>query len=353
MSIFSATTIVALAIICFVNAQEPLSPTFLVQRGGEVIKNFELIGKDGSAPVTYLVNYNDRNYTQLVSNISPTSIPVVLGAQESVIPFNVSSYYSALKTKTFGRNLLVGNNIPTTMDVGYNFGNYPGMVIVANMQTSGIGSNETVWVSPKGDVYMNINLQLKNPNLAGLLPIHCGLSLIRAVLSTPSGDYSALPIKFSWPISTTWLPWNQKIGGVLVWPISSPNKPKQFLYTSGCGIRVNSDIAYSVSKIIDEHNAANPNNAQLQQLDLPSLIARAVNYFEEYYNMLQANPEAFIKEVLKYWANDQQQVILNVQTQIVGLKSDGTAVLDDGNGLVSYLAPNPSRFGFSPINFVN
>lgn len=320
----------------------------MVQRGE--ITNIELVGKGGQDPVTYLLDYNDRNYNRLVSNISATHIPVVLGAKESIIPFNLSSYYSALKTKVFGRNLIVGDNVPTTMDIGYNFGKYHGLVIVANQQTSGIGSNQTVWVSPKGDIYMNINLKLTNEGQSGLLPIHCALSLIRAVLSTPSGNYSMLPIKFSWPISTTWMPWNKKIGGVLVWPVRE-KQIDNFMYTSGCGLRVNSDIDYTVSKVIKEHNA-NPLNTKLEQLDLPSLIARAVNYFEIYYDMLETNPDAFVKEVMKYWVNDQQKVILNVNTQIVDLKSDGSIVLNDGNGLISYLKPNPDRFGFDPINFV-
>lgn len=258
----------------------------------------------GVNPVTFLVNYTDPNYETIVSDVSETHIPVVVGASHSEIPFDLSTYYSELKTENFGRNIIVGDNIPSTMDIGHDFGNIQGMVFIANKQTNGRGSNTTKWESPRGDIYMNINLELSNKSQQVLLPIHCDRALISAVKSTPSGDYSSLPIKFLWPIAVTWMPWNRKVGGVLVEPTQTDDTNK-FWYTSGCGLRVNSDIANSVSKMIDEYNAKNP-NSHIKQLELSSLIARTVNYLEEYYKLLQTDPEGFNKLILEHSADTDQ-----------------------------------------------
>lgn len=321
----------------------------MVQKGS-TIENLHIY-PIGNHPASFLINYSDPNYESIISNINATYVPIVVGAIDEVIPYNLSSYYAELKTKHFGRNLIfVGDNTPSSMDIAHDFGNIEGLVFIANMHTKGRGSNKTTWLSPKGDVYLNINLKLTNQSQAGLLPIHCVLSLISAVQSTPGG-YSKLPIKFSWPISITWMPWNKKIGGVLV-ERTELNETDNFWYTSGCGLRVNSELQYTVSKMIDEHNIKNPND-QLNQLELPSLIARTVNYLEKYYHLLVTDPNAFRQLILKYWVNQKQNVNLNVWARIVDIKDDGSIIIMDDNGLTAYLKPKPERFSFEPMQFIN
>lgn len=324
-----------------------MAPSFLVQRGNPIID----LHKYPLGNRTFLLNYSDPNYQKILSNVSDEHIPIVLGATDGVVPYDLSSYFAELKTKHFGRNLIfVGDNTPSSINIAHDFGNIEGLVFIANMHTKGRGSENTTWASPKGDVYLNINLKLTNQNQAGLLPIHCALSLISAVKSTP-GSYSKLPIKFSWPISITWMPWNKKIGGVLA-ERTETNETDTFWYTSGCGLRVNSEIQFSVSKMIDEHNAKNPND-RINQLELPSLIARTVNYLEEYYQLMVTDPDAFNRLIKEHWINEKQKVILNAATRIVDVKSDGTLVLADDAGLTAFLKPNPERFGFEPIQFIN
>ncbi|KAJ6633318.1 Biotin--protein ligase, partial [Pseudolycoriella hygida] len=270
------------------------------------------------------------NYNNVLSGIHEKHIAVVVGATDDVVPYDLASYFSELKTKHFGRSLIfVGDNTPSSMDIAHEFGDIEGLVFIANMHTKGRGSSNTSWTSPKGDVYLNINLKLTNPNHAGLLPILCALSLVSAVQSTPG--CSELPIRFSWPISITWMPWNAKIGGVLV-ERTETNEGDTFWYTAGCGLRVNSYLQYSVSKMIDEHNTKNPDN-RLKQLELPSLIARAVNHLEEYYNLMVTDPDAFRGLIKKYWVNEQQKVHVSAAAKIVDIKNDGSIVLDDDNGL--------------------
>lgn len=321
-----------------------LTPAFLVQTGTPInLTKFPI----GTTPTTFLLNYTDPDYGTIISNITETHTPVVVGAPQSEITFNfnLTSYFSQLTTTHFGRNLIFGDNIPTTMNIGHDFGTLHGLVVIANMQTKGRGSGQTKWVSPRGDVYMNINLQLKDTTRAGLLPAYCALSLIKAVTTTRTGtgNYTTLPIKFSWPISLTWTPWGKKIGGVLTEQVKT-NDIHQW-YTTGCGLRVNSDLEYTVTKMIEEHNTKHPTD-KLKQLDLPTLIARTVNYLEEYFTTLETTPEVFTKMVTDTWVNYKQKVVVNVDSEIVGLKNDGSIIFKDNTGFTGFLRPIAERFPF-------
>jgi len=333
---------------CLAHGQtQKLTQAFLVQNGSAIDLTKYPIGK---TPTTYLLDASDPDYERIISNITEEHIPVVIGADRSKITFDLTSYFSQLSATHFGRNLIIGDNIPTTMNIGHDFGTIPGLVIIANMQTKGRGSNGTKWVSPRGDVYMNINLQLQNNTNSGLLPAYCALSLLKAVVSTPTGNYSKLPIKFAWPISLAWMPWEKKIGGVLAERVIT-NEIHDW-YTTGCGLRVNSDLAYSVSKMIAEYNYNNPND-RLEQLDLPKLIARAVNYLEAYFPLLESNPVELAKLIKDNWINYKQKVVVNVNAEIVGLKTDGSIELKDNMGFSGSLRPFAKRFGFDAKHFIN
>ncbi|KAJ6633319.1 hypothetical protein Bhyg_15659 [Pseudolycoriella hygida] len=188
-----------IAFASIAGAIENLKPMFLVQNGSAIenLQSYPI----GISPVTFLVNYSDPNYDTIVANVSESHIPVVIGASHSDIPFDLQTYYSALKTKQFGRNIIVGDYIPSTMDIGHDFGNIQGLVFIANKQRNGRGSNTTVWDSPRGDVYLNINLYWTEEVKRDLLPIHCDRALISAVKSTQPGDNSKLLIKLLKPIS--------------------------------------------------------------------------------------------------------------------------------------------------------
>jgi hypothetical protein len=104
--------------------------------------------------------------------------------------------------------------------------------------------------------------------------------------------------------------------------------------------------------MIAEYNYNNPND-RLEQLDLPKLIARAVNYLEAYFPLLESNPVELAKLIKDNWINYKQKVVVNVNAEIVGLKTDGSIELKDNMGFSGSLRPFAKRFGFDAKHFIN
>jgi BirA family biotin operon repressor/biotin-[acetyl-CoA-carboxylase] ligase len=298
----------------------------------------------GNQPTSYLINANDPTLNEKLLNITSNNIPVIVDAEKKQVPFDLSSYFDQLKTETLGRNLIIGDVIPTTMNLAHDFGGIDGLLVIANEQTQGRGSRNTKWQSPRGDHMITINLKLKNKSRSGLLPAHGALSMMKAVLSSPNGNYSELPIKFSWPISLHWSTWDKKIGGVLVEDIKKMNG----WYASGCGVRINSDIPHSVSKIIDEYNCKNPGN-KLKQLELAPLIARTMNLMEEYLSILENNPKLFHDMIIENWMNSDQSIKVITDAKVKGITEEGSIIFDDEKGFCGFLKPDSSRTNLGTI----
>jgi len=296
----------------------------------------------GEHPTSFLVDAKDPDLKDKISKKSENAVPVIVGADRRDIPLNLDSYFNQLRTKTFGRNLIIGDTIPTTMNLAHDFGGIPGLLVIANEQTKGRGNNNTSWESPRGDLMITVNIKLRNKSRSSLLGAHCALSMMKAVHNMPNGDYSQLPIKFSWPISLHWSTYDKKIGGVLVEQIKEDSIGDNW-FASGCGLRVNSKILFSVSKIIDEHNSRFPDK-KLQQLNLEQLIANTMNHLEEYLDLLEDNPKLFNDMVIENWMNSEQLVNINVNAKVRGLTENGFMIFDDDNGLRGFLKPDSSRF---------
>lgn len=233
----------------------------------------------------------------------------------------------ALKTLTFGKEVIYYDNIDSTNTVAYDLakkGSPEGLVVIAEGQTKGKGRLSREWVSPKQKgIYMSVILR---PDMT---PFQAPKITLLAAVSTALGireDIGA-PALIKWPNDI--LINQKKIGGILT-EMEAEQDSVNFLIL-GIGINVNtrhSELPKGASSIYEE---------------IGSRVSR-IGLAKAILEKLDENYELFKKEgfspIKKEWRNLSATLGRRVRVTCMHESIEGEAVDIDSDGALKIRLDN-------------
>jgi len=263
--------------------------------------------------------------------------------------FDITSYFSQLKTATYGRVFLYGDEVTSTQTILSELDVPPGTVFAATTQVQGKGRGENKWTSPLGALMFSFKCSLK---LAERLPFLQYLVSL-AVIETVKSKDKDLDVWIKWP-NDIYTSKGVKIGGVLC-QSSYRNDTRDFDICVGIGLNVSNkepttclnDIASSRSSSSDEGKTEKP-----EVFSREWVLATFLNTFEFYVNEFEKKGfSPFQKLYLSRWLHSGQTVILGDQNQkvvIQGLMDNGYLRATDATetGIEYELHPDGNSFDF-------
>lgn len=204
---------------------------------------------------------------------------------------DINEIKSNIKTGLTGKRIIYYDLVDSTnleaMRLIENSQAQCGDVIVAKAQSSGKGQQNHNWNSPEGGLYVSIISASKVSESSNLITFVSGLSCIDAIRSAANIQPG---LKWVNDIIIN----RKKLGGILTETITRGNIST---HISGIGINIESKIS-------------NNDNARFKPVSLCELtdgetninmlIAEICNYFEEYFDIYQKNPELVIKKWTEY-----------------------------------------------------
>nr|XP_018669443.2 biotin--protein ligase isoform X2 [Ciona intestinalis] len=265
--------------------------------------------------------------------------------------FNQDVYFNNLSTRSYGRIVVYGDVMTSTMSVfdGLTCTKLPpnlGAVAIAKQQTMGKGRSGNQWISPLGCAMFTIVVDIPmNSKLGQCLPFLQLITTTAAVKGVRSiNKLQDVELRIKWP-NDIYYGKHVKLGGVVVQSTMLNN----MCYASiGCGINVsNSQPTMCVNKILrDEHSL------QLQ-LTTEEVIARTITELENLIIDFQKNgAESFLKIYYKYWLHSMAEVEVimdesntKVECTVVGVDDYGfLRVRRHDTAEVTTLCPDGNSF---------
>lgn len=201
-------------------------------------------------------------------------------------------------------------------------GNGAGIVIVAQVQTNGMGRRGQNWYSPAGGLYLTA--LLKPIGEVGLIPLLGGVVVAETIRTRTNAS-----VGLKWPNDI--ILEGKKVGGVLVESGWFKGRIKYVLL--GIGVNLNNSIpewlpeATSLIKIIGS------------MVDVDEFLNDILISLDRYLPYLESDPETIITSwiELSHMLNRKVEVTNSSGEAFsglaVGLDSDGSLLVDCGNGI--------------------
>jgi BirA family transcriptional regulator, biotin operon repressor / biotin---[acetyl-CoA-carboxylase] ligase len=199
------------------------------------------------------------------------------------------------------------------------------VLICSRKQTQGRGQNQRPWVSPEGNIYLSTLLNLQTP-IDGRLALEIALNIIQI----PSFD--ALGFKVKWPNDIYFN--NQKLGGILVEPISSHQA------VVGVGINVSSVKNFQINQPITSLEEVGITVVDRLTIiaELYLAIQQAGQWFNHNcYNLAARfnHHAAFINQTIEF---EHQSIefkngSIKNSGKFLGIQNDGSIKIQTQNGL--------------------
>ncbi|XP_078491605.1 biotin--protein ligase [Ciona intestinalis] len=265
--------------------------------------------------------------------------------------FNQDVYFNNLSTRSYGRIVVYGDVMTSTMSVfdGLTCTKLPsnlGAVAITKQQTMGKGRSGNQWISPLGCAMFTIVVNIPmNSNLGQCLPFLQLITTTAAVKGIRSiNKLQDVELRIKWP-NDIYYGNHVKLGGVVVQSTMLNN----MCYASiGCGINVsNSQPTMCVNKILKDEQSL-----QLQ-LTTEEVIARTITELENLITDFQKNgAESFLKIYYKYWLHSMAEVEVimdesntKVECTVVGVDDYGfLRVRRHDTAEVTTLCPDGNSF---------
>lgn len=235
----------------------------------------------------------------------------------------------SLKTKVFGREIHCFDEVGSTQDIAHTLassGAPEGTLVIAEIQTHGMGRLSRRWTSPKGGLWFSLVLTptLISINQASGLTILVALSIARAIRN----ETNLKPL-IKWPndlyINT------QKIAGILTESSTVEVAVKYIIL--GVGINVNVD---STSIPLEATSLKNELGKEISMIDFLAKILKNIEEdylrFKESHNLLP-----FLKEIneLSLVAGKQVKVTLpnkSIEGYAISIDEHGRLLIELADG---------------------
>lgn len=257
--------------------------------------------------------------------VSETNVPVLypkIGEDSKPMPprkFNFLTYSEHLLSKDFGKILIYGDVVSSTMNileplvtkVPYN----TSVTCVARQQLSGKGRGGNKWISPPGTAMFSLTTAIPMSSRLGqhlpLLQHMVTVAVVRGIRSMPGLD--SIDLRVKWP-NDIYYGTDVKIGGVIV---KSTIFRDQCIATIGCGINVENErpttcVNAIIRSVLPDH----------RPLSCEEVLARSLTSLEQLISKYQKEgPVQFFAFYYKYWIHGEA----DVKVQILPDGSEGNA----------------------------
>lgn len=208
---------------------------------------------------------------------------------------NVAKIQESLKTKKFGRTIILLRKVDSTNNFAKELARYgaaEGTVVVAEEQTAGRGRHGRKWFSPKGGLYFSVILRpkMKVSEAAGIVVV-AGLAVVR-VLSENYG----LTVEAKWPNDV--LLDERKVCGIL----TEVNSTSERVNYAVVGIGINANVVVAKEFPEELQPIATSLKEKLgKNVKLEPLLKWCLEKLEEAYEAYsQLGFQPMLKEWLKY-----------------------------------------------------
>lgn len=205
---------------------------------------------------------------------------------------NVDKIQEGLKTKKFGKTIILLRKVDSTNDFAKKLAHYgavEGTVVVAEEQTAGRGRHGRKWFSPKGGLYFSIILRPKmRVNEAIGIVVAAGLAVIK-VLSENYG----LNVEAKWPNDV--LLNGKKVCGILT-EVNSTGENVNYAIV-GIGINANAITAKEFPEELKPIVTSLMEKLK-RKVALEPLLKLCLEKFEEFYEIYS---KLGFKSILEEW----------------------------------------------------
>lgn len=240
--------------------------------------------------------------------------------------FNLSSYYSCLRTKRLGRPCLYLETVDSTIDLAIK--ERADTLVLAREQTRGRGQRTNVWHSPVGCAMGSVRMACLKPSMLAKRLSFLQHLVAMAVVKTLEGiDQQKLgphQIGLKWPndIIYTAQKEHQKIGGILV---NTIEQGEEFELTLSFGVNIfNKEPTTCVSEII----------GSTDKLSISQIVAEIMNNIEQLTYDLDNEKFAAIKTDYEKRCTQINRLIEDEQygpVKVVGVNDDGYLIGEKPN----------------------
>mmetsp|Transcript_25077 Transcript_25077/g.41305 ORF Transcript_25077/g.41305 Transcript_25077/m.41305 type:complete len:326 (-) Transcript_25077:123-1100(-) len=252
--------------------------------------------------------------------------------------FDFRSYFSSLKTSSFGRTVVYGHELTSTQHlIRESFGGFPaeGLLALANRQTAGKGRGGNTWTSPFGCLMFSLCFKETEGLRVPLLQYLVSLSIVTSVNKRP--DFRGVKLQIKWPndIYANGL----KVGGILC---QSTYRDGVFEVTAGVGINVTNDEP-TTSLVSLSRNVGN----DVKLLSRESVLSGFLNDFESRVGVFRTRGFLpYKKEYLDNWLHTNQQVVTGTEQE--GQKTIRIVGLTDAGYLLGETLDRTEKFELHP-----
>lgn len=218
--------------------------------------------------------------------------------------FDKSLYFSALKTKRFGKEIFIYNEVTSTNDVLLKENFAYGSVITAYSQTKGRGRSGRNWVDDGSSLIFSI--VLTGLSIDMLMPFN-----IIAGFSVCNGICLYADAKLKWPNDC--IINEKKTGGMLLEASFTGNEPSKIVFGAGINVYNKSfpeDISHRATSIFL--------NSKNKDIKKELILAATLNSMEEMLDKYKNNQ----LEIDKLWADYSAYINKKISIHINGEKKE-------------------------------
>ena len=262
--------------------------------------------------------------------------------------FNWGDYKSNLFSQKYGKLVIYGDLLPTTMDVFdgilSKLSAKIGPVAIARQQTKGQGRGSNKWLSPLGCAMFTLVVHIPvHSHLGKALPFLQHLTTVAVVHAVRTiAGLQDVNLTVKWP-NDIYFGSSTKLGGVIV---KSTILHDICIASIGCGVNVaNSKPTVCINDILKDEYCI------MRQLSCEEVIAKTLTQLELLINDFQMfGSEVFTQLYYKYWLHSNAEVKIEVSSSvvcctIVGIDEFGFLLARrHDNGTVLSLHPDGNSF---------
>lgn len=217
-----------------------------------------------------------------------------------------------IQTNVFGKKVHYQMEVGSTNTVAKQFAdedNSHGLLVTADMQTSGKGRRGRSWISPKGSgVWMTLVLKPQlDPRNASMLTLVAALAVAKGIC-----ELTKLDAKIKWPNDIVVN--KKKVCGIL----TEMNAELDYINYVIVGIGINANMTDFPEEIKEIATSLYLESGN--RICRSELICKSMEYFEEYYETFlnTGNLSALMEEYNTFLINKEKEVRILGQTQLIG-----------------------------------